>query len=312
MSILYALEAVRNPVLDGIMLTVTYLGSAWLCFAVAIIVYWCVSKRHGYCLMAVSLIGTAINQLLKITCQVPRPWVRDPNFTIVEAARAEATGYSFPSGHTQNVTAAFGGIARFTRKKAVRIVCIVLIVLVGFSRMYLGVHYPADVAVGLVCALILVFALYPVFAGADRDVATVAAVFGVAALCCLSAALYVEFCDWPADIDVSNLVSAVSTLYMMFGCMAGVAVGAPIERKRINFDVKAPWWAQILKAVLGIAIFLGLRVVLKPLLAAVFGGLGIAVAIRYAILVLFGMLVWPLTFPWFARGCRRAQKEKKE
>ena len=312
MQLLYALESIRNPVTDAVMLAVTYVGSAWLCFAAAIIVYWCVSKKYGYYLMAASLIGTVINQVLKIACQVPRPWVRDPDFTVVEAARAEATGYSFPSGHTQNVTAAFGGIARFTRRKAVCIVCIVLIVLVAFSRMYLGVHYPADVAVGLACALFLVLALYPVFAGADRDVSVVAVVFGVGALCCLAAALYVEFCEWPDDIDVTNLVSAVGTLYMMFGCMAGVAIGAPIERKRINFDVKAPWWAQILKAVLGIAIFLGLRVVLKPLLAAVFGGLGIATAIRYAILVLFGMLVWPLTFPWFARGCRRAEKDKEE
>ena len=50
--------------------------------------------------MTVGFFGTLVNQFLKLVCRVPRPWVRDPNFTIVEAARADATGYSFPSGHT--------------------------------------------------------------------------------------------------------------------------------------------------------------------------------------------------------------------
>jgi len=308
MSILYALESVRNSVLDGIMLAVTYFGSEWLFIAAAILVYWCVSKKYGYYLMATGMIGTALNQFTKILCRVPRPWVRDPNFTIVEAARADAGGYSFPSGHTQSVTSILGGVARFTKKTAVRVVCIVLVVLVAFSRMYLGVHYPADVAVGLACGIVLVFALYPVFEKSDEDPKGMMIVFVVTAVLSLAAALYVEFRAWPDDIDADNLAEAVKTLNMMFGSTAAIAVGAPIERKKIRFDVRAPWWAQILKVVLGLALLIGLRVVLKPLLAAVFGTLGIASAIRYGLMVLFAIVVWPRTFPWFARGLRRSER----
>ena len=105
MGFLYALESIRCPLLDSFFSVITYLGSEWLFIAAAVIVFWCYNKRDGYYLLAAGLIGTVVNQFLKIVCQVPRPWMRDPKFTIVESARADAGGYSFPSGHSQNATA---------------------------------------------------------------------------------------------------------------------------------------------------------------------------------------------------------------
>ena len=102
MGVLYALESIRTPVLDKIMSVITLLGGELFFMVIAVTVFWCVSKREGYYLMIVGFFGTVINQFLKILCCVPRPRVKDPGFTIVESARAEATGYSLPSGHTQN------------------------------------------------------------------------------------------------------------------------------------------------------------------------------------------------------------------
>ena len=113
---LYVLERIRCPMLDGFFSALTYLGSEWLFIGAAVAIYWCYSKRDGYYLMAAGLIGTVVNQFLKIVCQVPRPWVRDPKFSIVESARADAGGYSFPSGHSQNVTVVGGCIARTVKK----------------------------------------------------------------------------------------------------------------------------------------------------------------------------------------------------
>ena len=311
MSILYWLESVRTTFATALLSAATYAGSEWIIIAAAIAVYWCVSKKHGYYLMAVGFIGTLANQFIKILCRVPRPWVRDPDFTIVESARADATGYSFPSGHTQNATGILGGIARFAKRKAVRAVCIALFLIVGFSRMYLGVHYPADVLVGLGCGLVLVFALYPLFEKSDEKPQIITAVFAVTAVLSLAAALYVEHRAWPEDIDAENLAESIKTLYMMFGCSAAVLIGAAVERKKIRFDTKAPVWAQILKVALGLVCVVALRMALKPLLALVFGGLGIAHAVRYGLMVLFAILVWPLTFPWFARGCPLSRGAKK-
>ena len=148
MSFLYLLESVRNPVLDVLMQAVTELGGATLFIVFGMLMFWCVDKRQGYFLLTVGLAGTFLNQFLKISCRVPRPWVRDPAFTIVESARADAAGYSFPSGHSQIAVGTYGGLALCRREKWVRIVGTVLAVLIPFSRMYLGVHTPADVLVG--------------------------------------------------------------------------------------------------------------------------------------------------------------------
>lgn len=311
MNLLYALEAIRNPVMDALFAALTFLGSEWMLIGAAIVVYWCVKKSDGYYLMATGLIGTVLNQFLKILCQIPRPWVRDPNFTIVESARGDAGGYSFPSGHTQNIISIGGGIARFAKNKAVRWGAIAVVVIVGFSRMYLGVHTPADVGVALVMGLALVFGLYPVFQKSEEKPVYITIVFAVATALSLITALYVELYPWADTVDGENLAEAVKNLYTMLGCTAGVLIAAPIERKRINFDTKAPWWAQILKVVLGVAVVVVLRGGLKAPLSALFGGHGIAHAVRYAAVVLFAILVWPLTFPWFSRGCPMGKKAKK-
>ena len=160
---LYLLEGIRNPFLDFFFSLITHLGSELVFMVLAVAIYWCVSKQQGLFLLSVGCLGTTINQALKITFRIPRPWVRDPNFTIVEAARADATGYSFPSGHTQSAFGVFGCLVRDAKRRTFAVIYITIAVLVGFSRMYLGVHTPADVGVSVLAALVLVFALHPLF-----------------------------------------------------------------------------------------------------------------------------------------------------
>ena len=97
MELLYWFETIRTPALDAAMSLVTRPGEETFFMVAALFVFWCVDKRRGYYLLAVGFTGTLINQWLKIVCRVPRPWVRDPHFTIVESARDGAAGYSFPT-----------------------------------------------------------------------------------------------------------------------------------------------------------------------------------------------------------------------
>ena len=92
MSVLYWLESIRNPVLDAVMQFFTLFGEELMFMILALLVFWCVSKEEGYYLLFVGFFGTIVNQFLKLLCRIPRPWVRDPDFTIVESARAGATG----------------------------------------------------------------------------------------------------------------------------------------------------------------------------------------------------------------------------
>ena len=161
MEFLYWLESLRTPWLTKLMLAVTELGGETAFLALALIVFWCVDKRNGYYLMSVGFISTIMNQFLKLFCRIPRPWVQDPEFHAVEEAIPEATGYSFPSGHSQSSVGVFGCLAVTAKKTWMRVLCIALMVLVPFSRMYLGVHTPADVLVGAAISLALVFAVRP-------------------------------------------------------------------------------------------------------------------------------------------------------
>lgn len=301
MELLYALESIRTPFLDKLMGLVTNLGGEAVFIVAAIVVFWCLSKSCGYYMMTVGFAGTIINQFLKLWFRIPRPWVKDPNFTIVESARAEATGYSFPSGHTQNAFAVFGSPARFFKNTALRIVFIFLIALTAFSRMYVGVHTPLDVGVSLIVGTILVFVIYPFFRDMDKSPKMVYIIFGIFIVLAAAFVAFVELYDFPADIDAENYASGLKNAYMILFCAIGLMLTFFIDTKHVHFHTQAVWWAQIIKVVVGLAILLALKSVLKAPLLALFGGHSVAHGVRYFIVILFAGIVWPMTFKFFAK-----------
>ncbi|HCY78620.1 MAG TPA: hypothetical protein DHU74_02770 [Clostridiales bacterium] len=301
MELLYALESIRTPFLDKLMGLVTNLGGEAVFIVAAIVVFWCLNKSCGYYMMTVGFAGTIINQFLKLWFRIPRPWVKDPNFTIVESARAEATGYSFPSGHTQNAFAVFGSPARFFKNTALRIVFIFLIALTAFSRMYVGVHTPLDVGVSLIVGTILVFVIYPFFRDMDKSPKKVYIIFGIFIVLAAAFVAFVELYDFPADIDAENYASGLKNAYMILFCAIGLMLTFFIDTKYVRFHTQAVWWAQIIKVVVGLAILLALKSVLKAPLLALFGGHSVAHGVRYFIVILFAGIVWPMTFKFFAK-----------
>lgn len=301
MEFLKLLEKIRNPVFDFIFSLITYCGDEIIFMAVAIILFWCVSKKDGYYVLTVGFVGTIINQFLKLAFRIPRPWVKDPNFTIVESAREAATGYSFPSGHTQNSVGTFSSIAYSFKQGWLRIVCIALAILVPFSRMYLGVHTPLDVGVSIVIALLLVFALKPIMDKAEKSPMVMYIFLGLMLTIAIAFVLYVELYNFPADIDEHNYASGLKNAYTLLGALLGMIVAYPIEKKYINFQVEDKWYIQIVKVALGLGVILGIKAGLKPVLYFICNNHPCADAIRYMIIVLFAVCVYPLLFPVFRK-----------
>lgn len=296
MDILYALEKIRTPFWNGVMSAMTQLGGEVIFIVAAVVVFWCVSKWEGYYLMTIAFCGTVLNQFLKLICRVPRPWVRDPNFTIVESARAEATGYSFPSGHTQNAIGLFGGMARWGGRRWVRLGLTALALVIAFSRMYLGVHTPADVGVSLVLAAALVLGLYPLMRRAQEKPRYMGYV--LAAMLVVSGAfvVFVETCGFPADMDAENLASGIGNAWKMLGAVAGMTLAWLLDRRYIHFETQAVWWVQVIKVAVGMALLLAIKSGLKAPLLALLGHEGLAGGVRYFLLVLVAGAVWPLVF----------------
>ena len=300
MEFLYLLEKIRMPGLNELMLGITKLGEETAFLVAALIVFWCVDKYKGYYVLGVGLFGTLASQFMKLLCRIPRPWVRDENFTILEAAREEAGGYSFPSGHTQSAVGTFGSLAATAKKRWLQILFIVLPALVGFSRMYVGVHTPADVLVGAALSVALIFGLKPLVLGKKKGI-FIPVVFGVMLLCSVAFTLYVELYPFPEGLDPHNYESALKNAYTLLGCCTGVLAIFFLDEKKLHFDTKAVWWAQILKVVLGLGVVLLVKEGLRSPLEALFNGHLAARAVRYFLIVVVAGVVWPLSFRWFGK-----------
>lgn len=301
MAFLHFLENLRNPVLDVFFSTVTHLGEETFFILLGLIFFWCINKKEGYYLLSIGFIGTVLNQFLKLLFRIPRPWVKDKSFTIVESARAEATGYSFPSGHTQSSVGVFGGIARYNKSFVGKVICITICVLVPLSRMYLGVHTPADVLVSFCIALALIFGLYPLIHKCFDNLKAMRTLLISMIVLSVGLLLYVYFYNFPSDIDVKNLESGMKNAYKMLGCTLGIFVAFEIDNKFINFDTSGKLLTQILKFVFGILPLLLIKSGLKTPLYALFGGSFLADGVRYFLIVIFAGCIWPLTFKWFKK-----------
>lgn len=303
MAILHWFEGIRLPWLNDVMLAVTQLGEETAFLALALLVFWCVDKKRGYYLMCVGFAGTMVNQFVKLWCRVPRPWVREPGFTAVEEAKAAAGGYSFPSGHSQTAVGTFGAIGCTTRRRWLRLLCLIPMLAVPVSRMYLGVHTLSDVLTGTATALCLVALLRkPVLEGSEKTMKCLIAGMTVMAIGLIANAQWFPF---PADLQEENRLSCLKNGCTMVGCLAGMAVVYLADRK-LAFPVKAVWWVQILKTVLGLGLVVLAKSALKgplELLMPVYP----ARAVRYFLVVLLAGILWPLTFRWFEKLGAKAE-----
>ena len=302
MELLHWLENIRVPGLNEIFLGITHLGSETAFLVIALILFWCIDKNVGYYILSVGFTGTITNQFLKLWFRIPRPWILDSTLNPLQQALEGATGYSFPSGHTQASVGTFGGIAYATKNRLVKVCCLIVAALVPFSRMYVGVHTPLDVGVSVLIAVALIFLLKPFVLGKKRKFFPV--VLGVMGILSIGYMCFVELYSFPADVDFERLESGVNSAYTMIGCMAGMLIVYIVDEKWLHFPVKGAWWAQIVKVVIGLLLVLAIKSGLKETLNALFGSEYIGRAVRYFLMVIMAGIIWPLSFRLFTKTQR--------
>ncbi len=287
MDFLYTLQNLRNPVLDTIMSIITNLGGELIVIAALCIIYWCINKDFAYKLCFTYFISGLLVQGAKIACRVERPWVRDSRLTCVESARKAATGYSFPSGHTQGVTGLFSSVAFHIKKSWFYIVSFVIIAAVMFSRMYLGCHTPQDVITAFAITIVTsaaVSLLYDRISSNDKANVIVFILTEV-----ISIALII-YSSYVVSSGKSTTELAMDG-FKAAGAGIGFGIGWFLEKEFIHYDPRSvrTVWGQIIKVIAGLATSLAFKQGLKLI-----GPDSVPVnIIRYIIVVIWVVAVFP-------------------
>lgn len=161
-QMLLAIQSLHVSWLDPIVSLYTRLGNAgllWIALSLAMLCYKPTRRAGALALGAMALGLLATNLTIKPLVERPRPWLDWPIVPLV----AEDDPNSFPSGHTCAAFAAGMAWARALPWRWGRLAAVVLAVLMGLSRLYVGVHYPSDVLAGALIGALCAWAVWKTY-----------------------------------------------------------------------------------------------------------------------------------------------------
>jgi membrane-associated phospholipid phosphatase len=274
-SILLALQNIRNGaggIFAEFLLKMTFFGEMNTVLILMSVIYWSVSKEFGtWLLMGWSGIRV-VNGFLKVTACVYRPWIRDPRVVPNKTALTEATGYSFPSGHSMNGAALYGGGAiRKEFNSILRAAFFIMTVLIAFSRNYLGVHTPQDVIVGVLAGMPVMLGTLKLMkwleAHPKKDIQVMC--FGI--LIAVIVAVFAAVKEYPVDYDAAGnlLVDGAKMAGDTFkgaGWCMGFLTGWVLERRIIGFSTDVTMITRVTRLMPGILLHYAISLILVPII----------------------------------------------
>lgn len=299
------LQAIRegSALLTNVFNTISYFGDSTLGIVVIALTYWCFSKSLGTQMGFSVALGSGFNQLLKNIFCVYRPWIKDPRVVPFDKAMEGATGYSFPSGHSQNGMSIGGTLAVNTKKRGLKIVFFGAALLIAFSRNFLGVHTPQDVLIGLLIgglSIVLSMKVASFVAKKKNNDIILASVLVVATVIFL---LYTSMKPYPLTyVEAALLVDPVKMVldcYRIAGVLIGLALGWLGERRLVNFADTAHIGQKVIRGVggiVGVLVFEKLGKMTTGLLGN-FGGS----FMKTVLPVIFVIFIWPAIFSAFEK-----------
>jgi membrane-associated phospholipid phosphatase len=292
MELLKFLESIRTPFLDTLVGLVTQLGEETIGIIILCAVFWCISKKVAYGIGITFFLSSLTVQGMKICFRIDRPWVADPTLNPIPSALEYATGYSFPSGHTQSAAAFFGALGAQVKQKWLMTVCFIIPFLVAFSRLYLGVHTLIDVVVSLLISFLIVLLTVKLLVRDTVDkkrefvISLIMVIYAIVVIV-LAAILYLN-----GTIEQHYVADCLKAA----GATIGFAVGMYIERVYIDFPVKSKSVVlQLVKYVLGLA---GVIILQEGLKLVIGRGL-VADMIRYFLMLSWVTVFYPLIIKRF-------------
>ncbi len=300
--------------LQIVMEFITNLGSEMFFIIAMPALYWCVDAYIGLRVAMMLLLSGALNNFFKLLFRTPRPYWTDSRVIPV----VHESSFGLPSGHSMYSASVWGWMAVEAKKRWAAIVCIIIIFLIGLSRLVMGVHFLSDVLSGWLLGGLLVW----VFSKVQKPVGKrlnklkinqqVILAFATSIilflLCLFARNLYPDWVlrpDWAARAGEIDSLSVDGTLTMA-GTWFGMLGGFAIMRYQYGILItKAPAIKLLARYIVGLIgvfiIYMGLgqafealsEIIANPIIEALLR------YIRYALIGFWVSLLAPLIFKRF-------------
>ena len=268
---LMLLQNFRNAtggILNAFFVNISTWGVPPLITFITMSIYWVLDKELGQSLLF-GLHGCFfVNGVLKLTACVYRPWIRSSDIVPV----TKASGYSFPSAHTTGATATYGTLAyHYRRQKTLFVLFLCLIFLIMFSRNYLGVHTPEDVAVGFLSSVLVIYIMYRLRMWAEKGSNRDLILFAASVVIVVLALVYFAVKSYPRDLGVDGKLvvdpaEMMPDSYLGCGGLLGMLLGWIVERRFIKFSTNSSSVVKVKRFVVGILLVVLVNTVLDKVL----------------------------------------------
>ena len=266
MNLIQVIQKLTCGFCDAFFIGATLFGETLFLTLVFAVVYFAVDKRLGKKLGYALFTSLVFNAGIKELVRSPRPIGQEGIRSIFTET---ATGYSFPSGHSQSAATLYPVLAQKLKKAWGWVVAAILLLLVGVSRLYLGVHWPRDVLVGWALGLAAAFLLSFLYDGCGNWLALVAV-----------ALFPMLFCT--RDLAV----------FQAEGLFLGFCLAVLLEERFVNFTTAVPVGKKILRVAVGLALIAAVKYGVFSWFAKTPG----LVFAEYALIALVAFFVYPLIF----------------
>ena len=273
------LEGLRTNFLNAVFEGITILGEETLIILLVVALWFAVDKKLAQQLFFVTATSLSVNGIVKNFAKVPRPFTKGISCVRLDTA----TGYAFPSGHTQGFATWSSFFAVKYKKTWFCVLVGVLIASVAFSRLYLGAHYPSDVLVGVALGVGLAVSGNYLFEKVKDVKKLYLGTF-------LTLTPFIIYFLWVAD-------PLFADLFKTFGMVGGMVALAFLEEKTTPITYDVVWWKKLVRIVIGVALAVALKEVIK--LVNVFDVMQVSLlidSVRYFIVVMTVGYLCPILF----------------
>ena len=272
-------------------------------------VYWSVDKEWGKRFIGVTYGSEFLNALVKLTVCAYRPWIRSDLINPAGDSKKAATGYSFPSGHTNKASSVLGTTAlwQYKKRRWLAILCAVGILLVGFSRNFLGVHTPQDVVVGFLVSVLMIFVVGKIQKAVEgkEKLADILTVVGL--LFVVVAIIYIKCKPYPLDYDANgkllvNPKKMLDDCFKVCGSFSALMVGLYLDRHFIHYEIPVGHKNLPALTVVGIGIFFSWKNYFAKAIFVEWLGGQWGNFVSYFISAFFVLVIFPLVIRKFTKS----------